>query len=777
MIELNNPDKLKEIFLTFFRTSDVCKVLIGKDGLVEANPALYKMLGYNYKDDCCFSWVDVLLEKISSNPEAGSFSFEQEFTRKDGSTIWTEININLNRDSNGEPLFYLATIIDISDKRKNEEDFKHIIRLMDYILKNDYSAVCVLDKNMSFVFASDKFIEDFRLPADNIQGRHMYDAFDWLGSKWKEIHRESLKGAVLRGDYDIYERSDGTTDIMRWECRPWYDSDNEIGGIVIYTEFITEFVKIKDALFEAESRFRQLAIDSKSIGWEIDTSCTYTYISDNSEAVIGYRPEELVGKKKVYELSPPEDIEEITNFAYKAMAEEISIENFENTIVSKDGRLIYVASNGYPLYNADGYVRGYRGSDTDISSKKRIEMFRDVLYNITKSSFGFQSIEFYLTEVREQLSKVIDTTNFFVALYDKERDMLQKMIYIDEKDYFTEWKADESLSGLIVKEGRPRIFYKEEAQEYADQLGFTFGTPAECWLGVPLIAEEERIGVLVVQSYTDPDAYDEMSVKLLEMVAHELSLVLQHMSTINKLVEAKQKAEESDRLKSAFLANMSHEVRTPLNGIMGFVQLLLEEECSDEERKMYLDLTMESAERLLLTINNIIEISKLESGLLPVKNERVNISELLCYLYNFFHLKSVKKGLDLILIDKIPDNKREIYSDKYILEGILTNLINNAIKYTEKGYVEVSCGESDAGSLLLFSVKDTGIGINAERQGAVFDRFVQANLEHIKSIEGSGLGLSIVKAYVTKLGGSIWLESSPDEGSTFFFSIPVMNMS
>ncbi|GAB1374748.1 hypothetical protein MASR1M46_16340 [Bacteroidales bacterium] len=170
-------------------------------------------------------------------------------------------------------------------------------------------------------------------------------------------------------------------------------------------------------------------------------------------------------------------------------------------------------------------------------------------------------------------------------------------------------------------------------------------------------------------------------------------------------------------------------------------------------------------------------ISKLESGLLPVKNERVNISELLCYLYNFFHLKSVKKGLDLILIDKIPDNKREIYSDKYILEGILTNLINNAIKYTEKGYVEVSCGESDAGSLLLFSVKDTGIGINAERQGAVFDRFVQANLEHIKSIEGSGLGLSIVKAYVTKLGGSIWLESSPDEGSTFFFSIPVMNMS
>lgn len=117
MIELNNPDKLKEIFLTFFRTSDVCKVLIGKDGLVEANPALYKMLGYDYKDDSCFWWGEIISKKNSVNSEINSFSFEQEFTRKDGSSIWTEININLNRDSEGVPLFYLATLIDITEKR------------------------------------------------------------------------------------------------------------------------------------------------------------------------------------------------------------------------------------------------------------------------------------------------------------------------------------------------------------------------------------------------------------------------------------------------------------------------------------------------------------------------------------------------------------------------------------------------------------------------------------------------------------------------------------
>ncbi len=772
MISFDNPDELKELFKALLETSNAGMVIIRRNGSVTANLAFYKMLGYSQGEVSADEWKEFLIPDSIRDCRESSLRYEQRFSKKDGSFLWADINTNLHKNAAGEPLFYVATIVDITDKKKSEEFYSHSQQLMDYILKNDYSAVCVLDNDLKFVFASEKFIEDFRLPAHNLYGKRMYDAFGTLQDKWKDIHSKSLKGEVLRHDYDIFERPDGTKEVMRWESRPWYDSDNKIGGIVIYTEFITEFVKTKDALVEAETRYKQLANDSRTIGWEIDTNCLYTYISDNSEAIIGYKPEEIVGKKYIYELAPPSDIEAIKDFAIRAITKRISIDNYENTIVTKEGSIMHVASNGYPLINPDGDVYGYRGSDTDISSRKRMEMFRDVMYNITKASFSTNNIEEYLAGVRDELSKVIDTTNFFVALYDEKRDTLRKLVYIDEKDFFDEWKADESLSGLVIKAGVPKIYLKKDSVEYAQRTGYDFGTPAECWLGVPLIVEDERLGVIVVQSYTDSNAYDEASIKLLEMVAHELGLVLQKMSMIEKLIQAKVKAEESDRLKSAFLANMSHEIRTPLNGIMGFVQLLTDEDCTDDERNMYLDLTMESAERLLQTINNIIEISKIESGLLPVKTEEVDLNELLQYLNSFFQLKAFKKGLDLRI--EINPNVKNLHlkTDKYLLEGILTNLINNAIKYTDIGFVEVGClmGKSDT---VLFYVKDTGHGIEKERHHAIFDRFVQANLEHIRSIEGSGLGLSIVKGYVEKLKGSIWLDSEPGKGSIFYFSVPL----
>lgn len=771
MISFENPAELRELFLALLETSNAGMVIIRRDGSVKANQAFYSMLGYSKEDKRDEEWKDLFIRDQINYSDQNSFRSEKQFVKKGGELFWADVNVNLHRDSAGEPLFYVATVIDITDVKRSEELNKHNQELMNYILKNDYSAVCVLDNNLNFIFASDKFIEDFRLPAYNLYGRNMYDAFGTLHDKWKDIHNNALKGAVLRDDYDFFVWPDGTSEVMRWECRPWYNSFEMIGGIIIYTEFITELVNIKDALIEAETRYRQLAFDSKTVGWEVDINGLYTYISDNSEAIIGYKPDELVGRKHVYDLAPVSEREKIKEFAITSIKEGATIESFENPIETKSGKIIYVASNAYPLYGPEGNTIGFRGSDTDISSKRRVEMFRDVLYNITKSSLSSDSIEEYLTGVREELSRVIDTTNFFVALYDKESDMMKKLVYIDEKDYFTEWKAEDSLSGIVIKEGKPKLFLKAESEEYAKRMNFNFGTPAECWLGVPLIVEGERLGVVVVQSYTDPGAYDDASIQLLEMVAHELGLVLHKMSMIEKLIEAKLKAEEGERLKSAFLANMSHEIRTPLNGIMGFVQLLSDDDCEDEERRTYLDLTMESAERLLTTINNIIEVSKIESGLLPVKRECVDIPELMNYLFNFFQLKAFKKRLEFKIDMQLDDTSHIINTDKYLLEGILTNLINNAIKYTERGFVKVGCHYGESGKV-VFSVKDSGLGIEKVRQAAIFDRFVQANLEHIRSIEGSGLGLSIVKSYVDKLEGEIWLESEPNVGSSFFFSIP-----
>lgn len=237
-----------------------------------------------------------------------------------------------------------------------------------------------------------------------------------------------------------------------------------------------------------------------------------------------------------------------------------------------------------------------------------------------------------------------------------------------------------------------------------------------------------------------------------------------------QLTRAKEKAEENERLKSIFLQNMSHEIRTPMNGIIGFLSLLKEPDLDPESRDKYIDIVNKSGKRLLTTINNIIEISKIDSRQIDVSNTVVDLIEVTNFYYYFFLPQAKEKNLALILNNNIPPEKAFIKTDKFILDNILTNLINNALKFTNKGSVEI--GNSIEGDKIKFYVKDSGIGIPEDRQNAVFERFVQANLNMTRAHEGSGLGLSIVKAYVEILKGEIWLESKEGTGTTFTFTIP-----
>jgi signal transduction histidine kinase/ligand-binding sensor domain-containing protein len=237
-----------------------------------------------------------------------------------------------------------------------------------------------------------------------------------------------------------------------------------------------------------------------------------------------------------------------------------------------------------------------------------------------------------------------------------------------------------------------------------------------------------------------------------------------------ELLEAKNKAEESDRLKTAFLQNMSHEIRTPMNGILGFLELLKEPNLDEVNKNNYLEIINISGQRLLTTINDIIELSRIESNQMSVKYSVVDIMEMMEHLFNFFKPQALEKGLTLSLSAKISGNQAIVESDRKILDSILINLINNAIKFTRKGNVEV--GNYLEKDKMIFYVKDTGDGIPSDRLNAIFERFVQADMKNTRAHEGSGLGLAIVKGYLELFNGSVWVESETGKGSTFFFSVP-----
>ena len=237
-----------------------------------------------------------------------------------------------------------------------------------------------------------------------------------------------------------------------------------------------------------------------------------------------------------------------------------------------------------------------------------------------------------------------------------------------------------------------------------------------------------------------------------------------------ELIKAKEKAEESDRLKSAFLANLSHEIRTPMNGILGFAELLKEPDLSPENQEEFIENIEFNLHRMLNIISDLIDISRIEAGETTLKVRKTNINKMLHDLHLFFLPQGNPKNINIDYHCDLQDDKCTIETDNTKLNQIMTNLIKNALKFTQKG--SVAFGYKLIGSRLEFYVSDTGSGIAPEKKVLIFERFMQADQGLARKYEGAGLGLAISKAYIELLGGSIRVESELGKGSTFFFELP-----
>lgn len=236
-----------------------------------------------------------------------------------------------------------------------------------------------------------------------------------------------------------------------------------------------------------------------------------------------------------------------------------------------------------------------------------------------------------------------------------------------------------------------------------------------------------------------------------------------------ELYIAKEMAEESDKLKTAFLQNLSHEIRTPMNGIIGFTQLLKLKRDNPELIDQYLEVIESSGDRLMNLINDLVDISRIETGQTSYDNEEFSINSVLSEIELLFNKQVTEKGLKLFT-KMLPDNLDMAYADKGKVYQIFSNLIKNAIKFTESGSIEFGCSKKlDS---FEFFVKDTGIGVEPSKSILIFERFNQADTSISRGYEGAGLGLSISKAFVEGMGGRIWVESKPHEGSTFYFTVP-----
>ncbi|AOW20959.1 PAS domain S-box protein [Urechidicola croceus] len=544
---------------------------------------------------------------------------------------------------------------------------------------------------------------------------------------------------------------------------------NEVTHIQGIVEDITERKKTEDLFFESSQRLKHQFNHTPlaSIMWDLDFNLIEW--NKSAERIFGYCENEAKGKKIKDLITPPYLVDEMSNIVDNLLNEKGSLRN-TNDNLTKNGKIITCDWYNVVLKDTEGNVIGVASLVDDITERVKKERLEEVLYNISKAASIIDNFNNFSVFIKEELNKIIDTRNFYIALYNKESDIITTPVFVDETEQLEEFPAKDTLTGYVIKNNKPLLLKNKDYLKLIEQGEVKLvGKHAAIWVGVPLKIKGEAVGAIVVQNYTNQNAFNENDVNLLEFVADQISTTIQRKKSEKELKDALIKAQESDKLKSSFLANMSHEIRTPMNGIIGFSELFLDSDLSTSQRKKYAEIVIDSSKQLLSIVNDILDISKIEAGVIKLTNENVNLNSLLNILYNFYKPIAEENNIKLKCHKGLKDNLSNIEIDKTKLHQILTNLISNAFKFTDYG--EIQFGYELKKDHLEFYVKDTGSGIEEQLQDKIFDRFIQANNDLSKMNKGTGLGLSITKKFIELFNGEIWLSSSKN-GTDFYFTIP-----
>ncbi len=641
------------------------------------------------------------------------------------------------------------------------------------------------------------------------------------------------------------------------------------------------------SLAENEARMKSIFV-SAPIGIGTMKDRVLQFVNERMTEIVGYTKEELIGISTELLYESAEEFERVGKLKYGQITKS-GISSIKTKYKTKSGKIIDVLVSSSAIDPSD-YSKGYTFSVQDITKEARQGKLQEVLLHISNAINYSEDITTLASTIQKELAKVIDTTNFYIALYNKYQNTFSLPYFLDENDHLTELPANNTLSKYVIDKNKPMLLKNDEIEKLVKEgIIKRIASPSKCWLGVPLKKDGEAIGVLGVQSYVDENRFTNDDVGILEIVSeqiatsiklmlvqsnlkesenrfkvlanasdqavlisdggvcieandkasemleityHELigrhavdfvadeakDFLVHNMSTgfdhpyeavvvrkngttfpglfhgrmfeykgkpvrlttvrdltIEKqkekeIIEAKNRAEESEKLKSSFLANMSHEIRTPMNGIVGFSEMYLTPGLSDEKRTEFANIVIDCSKQLLSIVNDILDISRIETGIVDIKSEKVVVNDLIAELKAIFDPKNQNQEIDLVTDCPLGKQKSTIFTDKTRVTQVLTNLLSNAFKFTKSGSIKFGYYLEQMN--LVFYVEDSGIGIPKEQQSIIFERFRQVELELNKNYGGTGLGLAISKKLVEMLGGEIWVESQSGEGSKFMFTLP-----
>ena len=658
------------------------------------------------------------------------------------------------RDKDNQVIGLVGIGRDITPRKLAEEALYESEEKYRLIFEHSPLGLLSFDEKGIIIACNSTFAKIIGSSVQNLIGLRMLDLPD---VELVSAIQKSLAGST--GFYENFYHAVTSNKIVpvRALFAPIKSGFNKIKGGVGIIEDITDRKKAEDELSDQKYFFEQMFMQSSVSTQILDRQGWCEKVNPKMSELFGVEPTNIEGK--VYNIFKDEGIikngvirylNQVFNEGKTAewdMFFDSSGASFSQNNDDKAKKKIWAYYRAYPIFDKKGILSNVIIQHEDITERKKAEN------EMVRSRIKAEESEF---KVRSMFENSLTGYVFFTTTGQilEANPAAFKILGTPSLE------ATKMINGLsfppFVENGFSKDIIEciDENRVISNEMNYAGKRSSGGYLKyflIPIVYYDEIIGVWAnLQDLSDL------------------------WETQNDLKKAKEQAEESDRLKTAFLANMSHEIRTPMNGILGFAELLKTPDLTGEQQSEYLQIIKKSGDRMLNIINDIVDISKIESGQMKVSVSETKINEQTNFIFTFFKPEADRKGIHLSYKNGLPEKESIIKTDKEKIYAILTNLVKNAIKYTNAGSIEfgytLKSGHDPA--TLEFYVKDTGIGVAKDRQSAIFERFIQADIADKKALQGAGLGLSITKAYVEMLGGKMSLDSEEEKGSVFYFTIP-----